>query len=100
MVALKREIRDQLSVDYDRGADVLYITYGVVRPGYGDDGPDDVILRYSLQGDAPIGATIIGYSECGWRDRHNRLANIVSNHLGLRFEEVINALNSIDLRAS
>ena len=97
MEALKKVDLQIISADYDSQADVMYLRFGDEQPGFGDDGDDDVILRFADAGGAPSGATIIGYAELGWPDRKDRLAEIVSRHLGVRPVEVTKALAAVHM---
>ena len=53
---------------YDAEADVLYVTNGGPRPGYGEETPEGHILRFDEEG-ALYGVTLIGarriMEECG-----------------------------------
>ena len=91
MVALRKSAFNDLVVDYDRDADVLYITSGPPRPGYGDEGEDDIIFRFAESDGVPIGATIVGYEALDWPQRRFRLYKIVANHLRLAESEVASA---------
>ena len=97
MEALKKVDLQSVSADYDRQADVMYLRFGDEQPGFGDDGDDDIILRFADADGAPTGATIIGYAELGWPDRKDRLSEIVSRHLGVRPSEVSKALAAVHL---
>ncbi len=97
MEALKKVDLQSISADYDSQADVMYLRFGDEQPGFGDDGDDDVILRFADADGAPSGATIIGYAELGWPDRKDRLAEIVSRHLGVRPVEVTQALAAVHI---
>jgi len=97
MEALKKVDLQRVSADYDREADVMYLRFGDDLPGFGDDGDDDIILRFADADGAPSGATIIGYAALGWHDRNDRLAEIVSRHLGIRPAEVSQALSAVHL---
>jgi uncharacterized protein YuzE len=46
------------NVDYDVERDVLYLSIGEPRPGYGDETPEGHILRYDEEG-AFCGVTLI-----------------------------------------
>jgi hypothetical protein len=46
MVTITEYRKQVLIADYDGDSDVLCVAAGPARPGCGDDGPDDVILRY------------------------------------------------------
>jgi len=83
-----------LRADYDDEADVLYLTYGKPRPGYGDTGPDDITLRYSDDG-SPIGATIIGYRALNWPTRRSDLARRLSRHFGVSLRDVLRVLRAL-----
>jgi uncharacterized protein YuzE len=50
------------SVDYDAEGDVLYLSIGEPRAGYGDETPEGHILRYDAQ-DEFCGVTLIGVQE-------------------------------------
>jgi len=50
----------EFCVDYDEGADVLYISIGKPRPGYGDMIDDVVVIRRDFNTHEVIGLTIVG----------------------------------------
>ena len=85
----------RVAADFDPGADVLYVTYGKPVPGYGDEGPEDIILRYAERDETPIGATIIGYRAMGWPQRKPRLAKVIGGHLHIDPLYVLAVLNQI-----
>ncbi len=93
MVALKDK---GLVADYDEEADVLYLTFGTPRPGYGDTQDNYITLRYSDDG-TPIGATIIGYRSLKWDERKKEMASSIARHLGINSSEVLASLRSIGL---
>ena len=80
VIAIEPRTRS-LTADYDRDADVLYVAVGQPRPGYGDDGPDDVILRYGKADRRPSGVTVVGFQENGWPRRLRDLAAIIARHV-------------------
>jgi len=90
-------ITKKLHADYDSVADVLYFVHGPSLPGFGDEGEDDVILRYALSDNLPIGASIIGYMGCSWETKKDRLASIIAKHLSLPQLAVSDVLTSIGL---
>lgn len=47
------------SVDYDAESDVLYLSVGEPRPGYGDETPEGHILRFD-EDDVLCGVTLVG----------------------------------------
>jgi Protein of unknown function (DUF2283) len=81
MVAAVQHRTASLIADYDRDADVLYVSVGEPRPGFGEDGPDDVILRYDQDHRQPSGVTVLGFHENGWSGRTQALAAIIAQHV-------------------
>jgi hypothetical protein len=94
MVALRNRASEGIDVDFDEDADVLYITFGPVKPGYGDRGEEDVVLRFA-DDDSPTGVTVIGYYATGWPLKKERLAEITARHLRLPTLYVLKALSVI-----
>ncbi len=66
-----------LSVFYDRGGDVLYVTRRADRAAKKRRGPDGIFWRYDEQGEA-ISATVLDY-ESFWS---HHLAQLISNISG------------------
>ena len=83
MVAAVQHHTASLTADYDRDADVLYVSVGDPRLGIGDDGPNDVILRYDQDDHHPSGVTVPGFEENGWASRKQVLAAIIAHHVGV-----------------
>lgn len=83
---------------FDEDADVLYVTYGERRPGYGDEGEQDIILRFA-DDNTPIGATVIGFNELQWPKKTGEFAKIVGRHLGVSPIQVLVALGRIGMTA-
>jgi|SRR5664279_5825986 len=83
MVAVAKRTTAALTADYDRNSDVLYVTFGPPRPGYGEDGPDDVVLRYGEDDDTPSGVTVVGFRSNSWLAKSHDLAGIISQHVGV-----------------
>jgi hypothetical protein len=83
MVAVAKRTTAALTADYDRNSDVLYVTFGPPRAGYGEDGPDDVILRYGEDDDKPSGVTVVGFRSNSWLAKSHDLAVIIAQHLGV-----------------
>ena len=64
MEALKiLEKKENLSWEYDEGADVLYISLGEPQKALGLDVGDGVIVRYREDIGEVVGITIIGMKE-------------------------------------
>ncbi|HEY5306254.1 MAG TPA: hypothetical protein VIJ52_06270, partial [Pseudolabrys sp.] len=62
MVAIKeRSTSIAPQVDFDRLADVLYISAGPPVPDEGEDRPSGIVLRYGMDTSAPTGVTVIGF---------------------------------------
>jgi len=97
MGALRKRTPSQISADYDRDADVLYVTNGPIVLGYGDEGAGNLIFRYSLEDGSPIGVTIEGYSALEWDHRTEVLAGIVAGHIGASPGDVVKALDEVAL---
>nr|WP_294550107.1 DUF2283 domain-containing protein [uncultured Rhodopila sp.] len=83
MVAVAEPTAAALTADFDRTLDVLYVTFGPPRPGYGEDGPDDVILRFGEHDDKPSGVTVVGFRANGWLTKTQDLALIIAQHVGV-----------------
>ncbi len=66
---------------------MLYLAVGEPRPGYGDDGPDGVILRYADSDNQPSGVTVVGFRQDGWAAKTRELAAIIANHVGVSATE-------------
>ena len=73
----------QLEADYDRASDVLYITLGKSRDGEGEMHPKGIMLRYSMDGDDPIGVTVVGVQHNEWQKHISELAVIVAKHVNV-----------------
>ncbi|MBF0479930.1 MAG: DUF2283 domain-containing protein [Candidatus Omnitrophica bacterium] len=54
---------DQLTVSYDKDADVLYITEGKPREAIGEMMDDGVIVRRDLKTKQVVGFTIVDFTE-------------------------------------
>lgn len=65
-------------VEYDREHDVLYVTFGVPRAGYGepDDELDNLIIRYDDQ-DRLMGFTVWAYSRTNPEELRHRLRRVL-----------------------
>jgi hypothetical protein len=55
----------ELTYDYDKAADVLYLTYGEAKPciGRGREEDFDLLYRTSAEDDTPNGMTILNFYE-------------------------------------
>ena len=78
----------QVTADYDRNADVLYVFMGEPRPAEGEDLADGIVRRYALDDASPCGVTIIGYHRNRWHRKPRKLARIVADHLGADIERI------------
>ena len=98
MVVVAQHHTASLTADYDRDADVLYVSIGEPRPGVGEDGPDDVVLRYDQDDHQPSGVTVLGFRENGWAGRMQALAAIVAHHAGVseaEAQEIVASATSV-----
>lgn len=92
---MNKEPKDGIFIDYDSDADVLYLTYGTPRSGFGDSSVDEVTLRYADSDGAPIGATVIGYHALGWDRRKEALSRTIANHLHLDSMVILRFLDRV-----
>lgn len=83
MAAAKKVARPDLTADYDRDADVLYVALEPIAPAEGEDGPRGVVLRYSMDANLPCGVTVVGYRRNRWPQDTAALSNLIGKHLGL-----------------
>lgn len=84
----------QLTVDYDRRDDVLYVLNGKPRPAEGEDLPGGIVRRYALDDNSPCGVTIIGYRRNQWPQRPREIAEVIADHLGADVNQVERLLHS------
>lgn len=68
-----------LSVQYDRGSDVLYITTPDYTSAHGREGAPGVMWRYSDEGERLVGVTIIDFKSY-WHSRIGVLAGDLASH--------------------
>lgn len=93
MVAVRdRAARIPPVVDYDYDADVLYVSLGKPRPDEGEDRPSGIVLRYGIGDDLPTGVTVVGFRYFGWHNNKRRLAEVISNHLGISRDQIESAI--------
>ena len=85
MVATREKIAHSpnLSADYDRDADVLYIALGDPRPAEGEDSARGIVYRFAMDDNAPCGVTIIGFHRNNWDKNISAVAALVSKHLNV-----------------
>lgn len=84
-----------LNPDYDREADVLYLTIGDPSgPSECEDRRDGITVRYSAFDMKPVGVIVVGYDQYGWPSRASRLAKIVGEILAIPSGDVRRALPS------
>lgn len=60
MEALKMEKPKNVSWEYDEGADVLYISFGVPKKALGMDLGSGIVVRYDEKTGDLVGFTIVG----------------------------------------
>ena len=61
----------QLSIDYDRTTDVLYLSIGEPRPALTVEDRDGLLIRKDIKSGQPIGVTILNYES-----RFRRLTDV------------------------
>ena len=64
---------DQLTVSYDKDADVLYITEGKPREAIGEMMDEGIIVRRDVKTKAVIGFTIVDFTEHFVGDKPQRI---------------------------
>jgi uncharacterized protein YuzE len=97
LATLKRGAPSDVRADYDRDADVLYVTLGQPGRGVTDEGEQNIVLRLGEVNGDPVGATIINYQELGWPRKNHKLAKIMARHLSVSPETVLAAMAEIGL---
>lgn len=53
----------EITWDYDRGADVLYLSIGDPKPALGVDIGEGLILRYNEETEEIVGLTLVGLKD-------------------------------------
>jgi hypothetical protein len=82
MVAVRDKIaRIPPTVDYDRMADVLYVSLGKPVPDEGEDRPQGIVLRFAIKDNIPTGVTVIGFRRNKWDRNLLGLSEIIGTHL-------------------
>ena len=83
-----------VSADYDRDADVLYVFLG--KPVAAEsEMVNGLLLRYAESDDSPCGVTVVGYKSNHWDAKINELAQTIASHLSVKPSEVIDAVNAV-----
>ena len=86
------QIKESLSVFYDRPVDVLHVRLRDGVPYEGDGRDFGVELDYALADDKPVGAKVIGYARYGWDHNLNELAKILAEHLSVSKTDLAGAI--------
>jgi hypothetical protein len=84
--------KTRVTADYDRAADVLYVTLATPVPDEGEDAPRGVILRYSMKDNSPTGATVVGLANNNWLTEVDNLSTILSKHMKTNSNEIKEAI--------
>jgi len=56
-----KDIKKKITINYDQGSDILYITFGKPRPGVAEEANDGILIRTDKTD--LLGLTIIGLKE-------------------------------------
>jgi hypothetical protein len=84
----------RLEVDFDRDADVLYVSRGNPVPSYAGEAPDGILLRWADDDSRPTGVTAIDF--CGnWSGRLPEFYAVVAAHLRVPERTVARAMESV-----
>jgi len=67
--------------DYDKRADVLYITTVPPVPSEGEENNNGIEIDYSIKDGNPCGIKLIGYKKLGWERKSEDIINCVSTNL-------------------
>jgi hypothetical protein len=81
-----------ITADYDRHADVLYVTAGKPRAAYSEEGDDGLYYRFADDDEAPCGVTVDGYALV-WRGHERDVAERIASFLGASVAEVEGAIH-------
>lgn len=92
MATVARGACAEVSADYDRAADVLYVSIGSPVPAEGEDFARGLILRYSMSDDSPVGATIIGAAHNLWLQDIDELSDTLAKHLKMPKSKISSAI--------
>ena len=65
---MRQQIGPELTFNYDRDVDVLYISVGSPKPARAEHFDDDILLRYALDSDEIVGMTVLGFRALGGID--------------------------------
>lgn len=86
-----------LDLNYDEGADILYLSKGEPVPAYSTPGKDGLLLRYAMDDQRPCGVTIMSYRD--WDTFHDQLAEHIAAFLQIERTEAKQALDHLKLAA-
>jgi Protein of unknown function (DUF2283) len=96
METAKLKPRQQVTADYDRLVDVLYVTLGTPEgPVEGDGLPGGVELDYLPSDGSPCGVTVIGFRRNGWHEKLEALAEIIAHHLDTHRGPLVETIRKI-----
>lgn len=71
--------KKEFILDYDKIADVMYITLYPPVPSEGEENKHGIEIDYSIENGFPCGMKIIGYKRYGWTRKADTLASCFSN---------------------
>jgi uncharacterized protein YuzE len=69
--------------DYDRRADVLYVSAGEPVASEGTGSVNGIELDFAVENGKPCGATVIGLRRNGWADNIAKLSEIIARHISV-----------------
>lgn len=93
--AVTKRIHPVVEADYDRLADVLYLSLGPPKPDEGENTGQGVVLRFSMDDNSPSGVTVIHFKRLRWPDKIGVLSDIIAKHLRVSERNIKEVINSV-----
>jgi uncharacterized protein YuzE len=84
----------EVSVSYDKDADVLYISKASPVAALTEEQDDGLLFRYSIEDDLPCGVTVMSFQNL-WGQHRKELADRVSSFLNVPKDQTEKAVLSI-----
>lgn len=88
------QTRVPLAINFDRNADVFYVSTGWEGPVEGMGCYDGIELNFQHDTTLPCGVTVIGFHAYGWAKRLPELADVIADHLHVPNDQIYAALTA------